>query len=79
MPITLLHRLAAATLPCNIEGGRNVDAVRILVMAGHIKATIPVPVRTLDGYVQPIATVTAITPLGQTMLRKFVPPGGRKP
>ena len=79
MSITLLHRLAAATLPCNIDGGSNVDAVRILVMAGHIKAIIPAPVRTLDGYVQPIATVTAVTPMGQTMLKRFVPPGSRKP
>ena len=40
-------------------------------MAGHVKAVIPKPIRTLDGFEQPPATVTEITSLGQSMLRRF--------
>jgi hypothetical protein len=69
--MTLLHRLAAQTLPVAVTGGAQVDAVRVLSMAGHVKAVIPKPVRTLDGYEQPPATVTEITSLGQSMLRRF--------
>ncbi len=54
-----------------MTSGGDVDTVRILNMAGHIKATIPKPVRTLDGYDQPPATVLAITSLGRSMLKRF--------
>ncbi len=67
----LLHRIAAQSLPVAVTGGAQVDAVRVLSMAGHVKAVIPKPVRTLDGYEQPPATVTEITPLGKSMLRRF--------
>ncbi|MDM0073182.1 hypothetical protein QTH90_02235 [Variovorax sp. J2P1-59] len=69
--MTLLHRLAAQVLPVAVTGGAQVDAVRVLNMAGHVKAVIPRPVRTLDGYEQPPATVTEITSLGRSMLRRF--------
>ena len=46
----LLHRLAAQQLPIAVSGGEHVDAVRVLSLAGHIKASIPKPVRTLDGF-----------------------------
>jgi hypothetical protein len=71
VPITLLHRLAAQELPVAVSSGRDVDSVRVLSMAGHIKATIPKPVRTLDGYDQPAATVLAITSLGRAMIKRF--------
>jgi hypothetical protein len=36
-----------------------------------VKATSPRPVRTMDGYEQPPATVVAITPLGRSMMKRF--------
>lgn len=67
----LLHRLAAEELPVAVAGGADVDAVRVLSMAGHVRATIPKPLRTLDGYQQPPAMVNEITSLGRTMLKRF--------
>ena len=69
--MTLLHRLAAQELPVAVSSGAQVDALRILSLAGHVKATIPKPVRTLDGYEQPPAVVTEITSLGRSMLKRF--------
>ncbi|HEY2256113.1 MAG TPA: hypothetical protein VGI11_10785 [Variovorax sp.] len=69
--MSLLHRLAAQELPIAVAGGERVDALRVLSLAGHVKATIPKPVRTLDGYEQPPATVTEITALGRSMLKRF--------
>ncbi len=51
--------------------GRKWIGLRVLYLAGHVKATIPLPVRTLHGYDQPPATVEAVTPLGHWMLRRF--------
>jgi hypothetical protein len=69
--MTLLHRLAVQQLPVAVTGGAMVDAVRVLNLAGHVKATIPKPIRTLDGYEQPPATVTEITSLGRSMVKRF--------
>jgi hypothetical protein len=69
--LLLLHQLAQATLPVNLFSGEEVDRLRVLYLAGHVKATIPLPVRTLYGYDQPPATVEALTPLGERMLRRF--------
>lgn len=69
--MTLLHRLAAQELPIAVTTGAQVDAVRVLSLAGHVKATIPKPIRTLDGYEQPPAIVNEITSLGRSMLRRF--------
>lgn len=76
--LTLLHQLAQASLPVNLFSGEEVDRLRVLRLAGHVKATIPLPVRTLYGYDQPPATVEAVTPLGLRMLRRFpmMTPGG---
>jgi hypothetical protein len=71
VPITLLHRLAEHDLPVAVNQGSDVDAVRVLSLAGHVKASIPKPVRTLDGYDQPPATVIAITSLGLSMIKRF--------
>ncbi|MEJ7685916.1 MAG: hypothetical protein WKG52_02315 [Variovorax sp.] len=67
----MLHRLAEQDLPIAVSNGADVDTLRILSMAGHIKATIPKPIRTLDGYGQPPAMVTAITPVGRSMMLRF--------
>jgi hypothetical protein len=71
VPLNLLHRLSENNLPIAVAGGGNIDALRVLSMAGHVMAVIPRPVRTLSGYDQPPATVNAITPLGRQMLRRF--------
>jgi len=69
--MTLLHRLSEQQLPVAVSGGAMVDAVRVLNLAGHVKATIPRPIRTIDGYEQPPATVTEITSLGRSMVKRF--------
>jgi len=71
MPLELLHRLAHQTLPIAVTQGDDVDAVRMLALAGHVRAEIPKPVRTLDGHHQPPATVVAITSLGKQMIQRF--------
>ena len=71
MPLNLLHLLSDNKLPIAVVGGGNIDALRVLSMAGHVNAVIPRPVRSLTGYDQPPATVNAITPLGRKMLRRF--------
>jgi len=43
----------------------------LLILAGHVRAEIPRPVRTLSGHHQPPAMVTAITALGRQMLERF--------
>lgn len=73
MALHLLHLLSQNTLPIAVSEGEQIDALRVLSMAGHVVAVIPRPVRSLTGYDQPPATVNAITPLGQQMLRKFPP------
>jgi hypothetical protein len=69
--ISLLHRLAEQELPVAVSRGDDIDAVRILTLAGHVKALIPRPLRTLEGYEQPPATVMALTSLGLSMLKRF--------
>ena len=71
VPISLLHRLAEHDLPIAVNNGADVDALRVLSLAGHVKASIPRPVRTMDGHEQPPATITAITPLGRSMMKRF--------
>ncbi len=72
MPIHLLSRLARQSLPAIVENGGDIDAVRILVLAGHVKALVPAPTRQPFGpTVQPPATVTEITRLGRLMLQRF--------
>jgi len=71
MSMELLHRLARYALPIAVVEGEDVDGVRFLVLAGHVRAEVPRPVRTLNGYHQPPATVHAITSLGRQMLRRF--------
>lgn len=77
MPMELLHRLALQSLPIAVTDGADVDAVRLLALAGHVRADVPRPVRTLEGHHQPPATVSAITALGRQMLRRFPPPPRR--
>lgn len=71
VPISLLHRLAEHDLPIAVNDGADVDALRVLRLAGHVKASIPKPVRTMKGHDQPPATVLAITALGRSMMQRF--------
>lgn len=57
-----------------VPDGGSVDAVRVLFKAGLVKAVIPRPQRTVDGYEQLPAMVTEITHLGRMMLRRFPKP-----
>ena len=71
MFLQLLHQLANRHLPAVVVDDDEVEAVRLLVMAGHAKASVPAPVRTLSGHDQPPAVVTEITPLGRVFLERF--------
>lgn len=71
MTLSLLHRLASTQLPVSLTEGGDIDAVRMLALAGHVQAQVPRPVRTLRGHHQPPATVSAITPLGRQMIERF--------
>ena len=77
MSLVLLHKLSLVDLPVALSVGDDVDGLRILKMAGHVKAQIPPPVRTLSGYDHPPAVALEITPLGRQMLERFpMAPGG---
>ncbi|HYP86126.1 hypothetical protein [Variovorax sp.] len=71
MSLSLLQKLSTVELPVALTEGSDVDGLRILKMAGHVRAEIPPPVRTLTGYQQPPALVMAITSLGRQMLERF--------
>ena len=71
MSLVLLHKLSLVELPVAVSVGDDVDGLRILKMAGHVRAEIPPPVRTLSGYDQPPAVALAITPVGRQMLQRF--------
>ncbi|MGR4869769.1 hypothetical protein ACIPRI_12980 [Variovorax sp. LARHSF232] len=71
MSLVLLHKLSMVELPVAVSVGDDVDGLRILKIAGHVRAEIPQPVRTLSGYDQPPAVALAITPLGRQMLERF--------
>lgn len=73
MPLALLHLLSKEFLPVAVTDGGDIDSVRLLVLAGHVRADVPKPVRTLNGYHQPPATVTEITSLGRQMIKRFPP------
>ena len=68
MPIALLHRLAKLELPTVLHDPNDVENVRILVLAGHVKAQIHSVGRSLKYF----AIVVGITPLGQLMLRHTI-------
>ncbi|MBT2322351.1 hypothetical protein J7E62_08350 [Variovorax paradoxus] len=69
--IHMLHQLASQALPANIVGGEQVDSIRVLVLAGLVQAAVSTPKRRFDGFDEPTATVTAITYMGRSMLKRF--------
>lgn len=71
MSFLLLHKLAKLSLPAAVTSGEEIDGLRILSLAGLVKADIPPPQRTLTGYDQPPGTALEITRLGRSMLHRF--------
>ncbi|MBB1602816.1 hypothetical protein A9977_22575 [Variovorax sp. UMC13] len=71
MSISMLQSLSETNFPVTIKGGEDVDAIHILVIAGHVEADIAKAVRTPAGWMNPTATVTSITRTGLQMLRLF--------
>jgi hypothetical protein len=74
-PIDLLHRLANARLPIRIVDDGDIETLRILKLAGSIKAAIPEATRLPGGLNQPHrqlpATVDEITTIGRSLLYRF--------
>lgn len=70
MPLDILHLLARKKLPVSVHGIRKVEAVRVLVLSGHIEAVVPVIEPSLTP-ASPVALVTRITPMGMRMLQSF--------
>ena len=74
MPMALLQDLAELDLPITLDDVQQIRKLRVLVTAGHVYATIPLPYVGLDGrWYQERATVHFITPLGYKVLRYFGP------
>ena len=71
MAYSLLQILALDKLPVVVSGGEDVDAVHILMLAGHVEGKIAKAVRTTNGWMHPTATVTRITQTGKRMLMHF--------
>ena len=74
MPMRVLHDLTKTRLPVTVTGGKSVDAVRVLYLAGHVNATFATPSKEGSGYAPLKATVTGVTPIGKRMLSRFPPP-----
>jgi len=68
MPMNLLRRLADVSLPCNVDDERDVSALRILMIAGHIVALIPTQPAMRASNAAPHATLLSITSQGRQML-----------
>lgn len=71
MTLELLHHLAGQTPPIAITCVDEVDAVHVLMLAGHLHVTLAPPVCRIDGARSRSATVHGVTRLGHWMLRQF--------
>ncbi|RYE72275.1 MAG: hypothetical protein EOO81_03795 [Oxalobacteraceae bacterium] len=49
MALTMLHILSTTELPLTVKGGSDVDAVHILLLGGHVRATMAKAVRSPTG------------------------------
>ena len=74
MTLELLHRLATRTMPIAITAVEEVDAVEVLMLAGHLSATVAAATVHPGGIRSRTATVHGVTRLGHLMLRQFPPP-----
>lgn len=72
--MTLLQTLAQAELPLKVDDENDIRKLRVLVSAGHVYASIPLPRIDLSGqWRQDPATVHQVTALGHKVLRYFGP------
>jgi len=72
MTMALLQHLAEVELPIQLTDPEQIYKLRVLVTAGHVYASIPLPYYGLDGrWCQDAATVHCVTPLGYKVLRYF--------
>ena len=69
MSTSMLRSLADKQLPATLREREDVDAIQILVLAGHVEADFAPAVPTPAGWVHPAAEVRRITRLGRQMLR----------
>ena len=74
MTLQLLHRLAAQVPPIAITGIDEVDAVHVLMLAGHLDATLAPPTCRQPGARSSAATVHGVTRLGRWVVQQFPPP-----
>lgn len=74
-PTDLLHRLASARLPIRIVDDGDIETLRILKLAGSIKAATPEAMRLPGGLNLPQrqlpATADEITRIGRSLLSRF--------
>ena len=74
MPMKLLAQLFEGVTPAQLTEPVELRKLRVLSVAGHVYASIPLPYVTLDGrWHQDPATVHQVTPLGHKVLRYFGP------
>jgi hypothetical protein len=77
-PLELLQRLANTRLPIHVVDHGEIETLRILKLAGSIKAAIPEAAHPAGGLQrsqrQLPAKVDEITRLGRTMLERFARP-----
>lgn len=72
MAMDLLQHLAEVELAAQLTDPEQIYKLRVLVAAGHVYASIPLPYYGLGGrWGQDAATVHCITPLGYKVLRYF--------
>lgn len=70
MPLALLHRIAHYHLPLVLTTDTDIQAIRLLIQAGHVKAAMQVTLDPWGGGPQPGIVVTAITPAGRAALER---------
>lgn len=69
----VLHDLNKTRLPVTVTGSKSVDAVRVLHLAGHVKATFLPPSEDGRASASSRAKVTEITRNGMRMISRFPP------
>ena len=74
MTLQLLRHLAAQVPPIAITGIDEVEAVHVLMLAGHLDVTLEPPTCRHAGARSSAATVHGVTRLGRWVLQQFPPP-----
>ena len=74
MTLQLLHRLAAQVPPIAITGADEVEAIHVLMLAGHLDATLAPHAGRLASARSSAATVHGLTRLGRWVLQHSTPP-----